>query len=1023
MSGLWLNRAGQTIACRLRFWLTHQSARPDYIDLVAGYVSIRGLMSIEAELRRALDRGTQIRLLLAVTQDEAIWIRLPDPFTDSTDLLRHRLARNVDYLRTELSGMPMVRDAQVRLLGLAYLLRRPGFSCRRHETAFVHSKVFTQHGADDKPVAVIGSANLTLGGMIRNEECSSQVTGSDAQEAVDYATALWNEAVPFDLTAIIEEQFSNYPHELVFLRMLFELYGGDVNAEDKLSLAAWQRDGVARALAIAREYGGALIADDVGVGKTYEAAEIIRRGVYERGERAVVICPANLVRMWRHRLRGWNLPADVLSYHGLPVAVRTWEEAGEAALPYDLVVLDEAHWLRNRTTWRDALRVALASAASPPQVFALTATPIQNRGQDLVEVLGLALPRLTVQHRRALADLCRRADRLDREQLNDLHRLLDTMMVRRTRQGIKENYPQGFGDATLVFPEQLPQEVRYSLPPRLRTLVRDVLAALDVERADLPQSALDDYHALAPNEEPPAALTMAAYHLQDYQIHPADGRRSTSAFDWTRLSKCMLCKRLESSVAALASTLEAMRSRCADVLHDLDRGTVYLPTDRHLTLPGHAWDGTLDDNTLAGLETDEALERQPGSKRVAHRADLFAVSQLRQDLVHDIAILTGLRDTADSLIPEDPKMPVLINLATETVRHPDGPKLLIFTGSRVTGEFITAELERHIAGNPALAGYRGRIASLARKERPTDKQIQRTTADFAPQAADIAPGILADHYPRNRYDLLVCTDMLAEGINLQQTAFVIHFDLPWNPMMIGQRAGRANRLGSPYEHITCFSVFPDRSLDAQLHLLNRLYGKINVAAAAVGVPTPIIPGATVEPRDFTAAISSSEPAKDTFPAFDADVYRAMLGTALRTPGLGAAIRDFPRKAGGVAGDGRLRGFVFCFRVHTAPRHKTTLCTIFLNGASLVDQMSCIREAAASDIAGWLRRAGHEPHNLTEPSGTLPDDVLQHLWPALEQARKRVATLHHLTDHESDDQITVITWLALAALPSRRTARE
>ncbi|WP_170301696.1 SNF2-related protein [Saccharopolyspora hirsuta] len=1013
MSRLWLNRNGTNIAGRLKSWLTRKPGSPACISLVAGYVSVRGLMLIESDVRRALDRGTEVRLLLAVTQDEAIWIRLPDPFTDVADVLRRRLARDVEYLRTELSGIPMVREAQVRLLGLAHLLRRQGFSCRRHESAFVHSKVFVQHGSGLNPAAVIGSANLTLGGLMRNEECGIQTTGAEAQQAVEYATALWNEAVPFDLAGLLEEQFANYPHELVFLRILFEVFGGDVNAEDKLSLAPWQRDGVARALVIAQEYGGALIADDVGVGKTFEAAEIIRRGIYERGERVVVICPANLVPMWERRLAGWNLPADVVSYHSLSRAVQDAMQAG-SALPYQLVVLDEAHWLRNPTTWRDALREALASADNPPRVFGLTATPIQNRGQDLVEIVMLLLPKLSVQERRALAERCRRADRLKPEQLHTLHRQLESMLVRRTRPFIKENYPKGMGDASLAFPEQVPKEVRYRLPSRLRTLIRDVLAALDVENADLPQAALTDYHDLAPNETPPPALTMAAYHLQDYKLNGGGGSE-VSSFDWTRLIKCMLCKRLESSVAALASTLEAMRSRCAKVLQDLDSGLVYLPAPHHTDREQQQdwWGGMLDGQNLVGPETDETVARQPRTKLVAHSASLFAVSQIREDVGRDIATLTALRDSANDLISVDPKVPVLVDQIARIAAHPDGPKVVIFTGSRVTGEHITNEIMRHVASDPRLALYRNRIASLARLDRPTERQIREITADFAPQAADIAPGAFTCRAPRNRYDLLICTDMLAEGINLQQTAFVIHFDLPWNPMMIGQRAGRADRLGSPYEQISCLSVFPDRGLDAQLHLLNRLYGKINLAAAAVGVPTPIIPGAAVQVRDFTTTVRPQESTADTFPAFDSDVYRAALGTAMRTPGLGDAIRNFPRKAGGVVGNGEVYGFVFCFRINMEPRNKAALCTIFTNGASLVDQSSCLHEARVEDLRSWLKDAASDHANMVKPAGALPGEVLQRLWPALEQARKRVAVLHKIADSESDDQITVITWLALA----------
>lgn len=1013
---LWLNRGQLIIRDRLRSWLCNgYPAQPDTIALVAGYVSIRGLMRIEAELRNALDQGTEVRLLLAVTQDERASVTLSDPFIDVAQVLRRRLARDVELLRAELSGIPMIEEAALRLLGLAHVLRRPLFGCRRHETAFVHSKVMTQHGNRVKPTAVIGSANLTLGGMERNEECCAQLPDGNAAEAVEYATALWHESTDFDLAGVIEELFANYPHPLVFLRMLFELFGQDVNATNKLSLTDWQRDGVARALAIADQYGGALIADDVGVGKTFEAAEIIRR-VVEQGGHVLVVSPANLVPMWTSRLAGWNLPADVVSYHSLPAAVRAVVDADETTFPYQLVVLDEAHWLRNPTTWREALRTALALADThPPMVIALTATPIQNRGQDIVEILTLCLPRMSVVERRRLAERCRKADQLNNHELSGLHDQLETMTVRRTRPFIRDNYIT----SELNFPQQRAEELRYALPSVLRRLVRDVLAALDADHEDLPPDAVADLHTLAPGHAPPAALTMAAYHLQDYQ---QQGSGTRGGLDWTHLIKCLLCKRLESSVAALASTLDAMRTRCSTVLDDLAHGTVRLPgRPRTAATPyDTAWDDTLDERALAELETDHAVVHDPRNHLVEYPADQFVVDELRRDLLADMTILTNLRDRARSLITRDPKFPVLADVLAKIACDMHGPKVVIFTSSRITGDRITTWLEQ-TQTDPSLAAYRGRIASLARIQRPSEQQIQHTTADFAPQATATTPGSLGGrHHPQNRYDLLVCTDMLAEGINLQQSAFVVHFDLPWNPMILGQRAGRVDRLGSPYERITCYSVFPDRGLDAQLHLLNRLYGKISVAAAAVGVPTPIIPYATVHPRNFTTVTHTPEQPDSVFPAFDRDIYRVMLGNALRTPVIGDAIRRFPRKAGGIAGTGDLRGYVFCFRIHTDARQKAMLCTIFTNGASLLGQTACL-QAAACDLSTWLTRATRNPDHATAPQSQLPEQILQHLWPALTQARKKVAEANNIADANSDDQITLVTWLALTNQAAPGTA--
>lgn len=215
----------------------------------------------------------------------------------------------------------------------------------------------------------------------------------------DWFGHFWERSAPFPLADLYASRWDPHSPWLVFLRMLWELYGRDLKADDRtaqaddLRLTAFQRDGVFRALRLLQANGGVLVADEVGLGKTFIAAEMIRRAADENRQRVLVLAPAALKEsMWERFLdsRGFSRRVQCMSYDELRVSWQRDEEDTRRRLDdYALVIVDEAHNLRNPQAQRTETVAALVGGEHPKQVVLLTATPVNNSLGDLHALVSL----------------------------------------------------------------------------------------------------------------------------------------------------------------------------------------------------------------------------------------------------------------------------------------------------------------------------------------------------------------------------------------------------------------------------------------------------------------------------------------------------------------------------------------------------------------------------------------------------------------------------------------------------------
>jgi superfamily II DNA or RNA helicase len=776
-------------------------------------------------------------------------------------------------------------------------------------------------------------------------------------QVLEWFDELWERASTFDLGALYAERFEAHAPQLVYLRMLLERYGAELADEaaaegaPRIHLTSFQRDGLFRARRLLADRHGVLIADEVGLGKTFLAGELIRQAVEERRQRVLVVAPATLRDgPWRHLRATYQLGVEICSFEELAGDRRLNPEGSGHAFQfnpreYAMVVIDEAHNLRNPTTQRAAALRRLLAGAPPKDLVLITATPVNNSLWDLYYLLGYFL-----KSDSAFADVGIRSlrdhfaaamamnpDDLSPEYLFDV---LDAVAVRRTRSFVKRYYPAdtlevGGRQVPITFPTPRVIKVSYNLDDSLPGFFPRFARALD---GPISGGSVTN----------PDVLTLGRYAPSRYRL---DGVANAYEVQLAGLLRSGLLKRFESSAYAFACTCRTMAKSHDAFLSLLEHGKV--ATGAALT----DWAATDSDDVdayasyLDGHVLDDAAAYDTGA--------------LVADVRADRELLLTFAEEAEGVRKEDdPKLRVLVEqlagiadqasdegIGDDDVR--DKRKVLVFSYFADTVRWITEHLEEVAQADPRLAAYAGRIASISGSGGNKDDVLW----GFAPRTTD-AP----DGRDEDRYDIVVTTDVLAEGVNLQQARHIVNYDLPWNPMRLVQRHGRVDRIGSPHREVFLRCIFPDAQLDELLGLEERLHRKIKQAAASVGVGGEVLPGSRTEDVVFTETREEIERLRSEDAgifeqggvgrrALSGEEYRQELRRALENADLDARIRALPWGTGSgmVIGRGG-PGYVFCARVADYERPQFRYVDMSDAGSPAVtaDTLTCLDTARPPD---------------------------------------------------------------------------
>ncbi len=747
-------------------------------------------------------------------------------------------------------------------------------------TERLHAKVYILR-EDKAAYGAVGSSNLTKGGLQNNIEANLVMTETGPTPVVDelesWFDRKWDEALDCknEFIRLLEEcvlfgrRFTPWQ---VFLKALHVAYGSflGIGLDDEVAgrLALFQQEGVARAVELLERHWGAMVCDSVGLGKTYIGLGVLREYTLRKSNRvkALVVCPAQLEGNWsKERLHANGIFGETVSMEYLPQLADIDEiEDGlererrrrklRALQNADIVLIDESHNFRNPGTkrYRALMEIIRAGAKPDKRVLLVTATPINNSLWDLYHQLMLITrgDNSWYAGRGPVGNL--EGEFRSLEQNGGGPGLLNTMLltlVRRTRHDIRQRQKAGepleIDGRPLVFPEhEIPKAITYGLEEIYGDVYSRVLEAIE-------------------------SLNFAVYNLEAYGIERpgvrhADTERVVTRNDaYIGIIRTIYLKRMESSVAALMATVRNQVNYLERFLYFLDQGKVLFAKERDRLRV-----------LLRGALDDEALEAAGGDQDVIElldsllkidpaRCDVGALSDaVRSDRNTLQGLLTALEKLEAADPAKDPKvaalravidgLPVLDDNGVPT-------KVVVFTNYKDTAMHLFRAM-----GGPAdglkvdvrclsnLSGERWHSVLTGSDDKRRRAEV---LAHFAPLATlredrDIDdPELVAEIAPFREacIDVLIATDVLSEGQNLQDAQYLINYDLHWNPVRMIQRAGRIDRLFSPHERVYFYNVMPEKGLEDLLKLVKRLSSRAKAIDATLGLDASVL-GEVIEAK-------------------------------------------------------------------------------------------------------------------------------------------------------------------------------
>ena len=852
-------------------------------DIAVGYFFMSGFQAVADQLARLqkvriLVGRTDHRVLEEVAaglqQTQALQSQLAADTTIRRSQ-RERLAQQaVDNVSEGVSVLPQTDESKEAVAGLREMIAAGRVEVRAYLRSRLHAKAYLcwyQQGHAEPGAAVVGSSNFTLAGFTGNTELNVRVTGdAEMAELRRWFDDLWQDSEDIGDSLVNELDRSwaiaSTPPYHIYLKALYELYGTELGAAVPMSitshdveLANFQVDAVSRALAMIEQYGGCYIGDVVGLGKTFIGAEILRqlRVSYPNEGMPLIIAPAGLKPMWQRVNEEFGLGAEVISHSIISSApdAEFDEELGryieaeatghgivlEQEFPNrGPVLVDEAHNFRNINKRSTGLRNYLD--AGDHKVILLSATP-QNLGpRDIYRQLRLFLDEtnhgLNIEPL-ALEDYFRNAElwhryraefenfRAEHEEWqsngttqtppvppvrptvprSDVEQVLTPVFIRRRRKDVKELYAE---TATIDG-----RPVHFPKP---------VLTNLDY-RLDKVYAKAGPFHQLE------AALKEhrgARYRVIDYLRPEAEDKEEyrdlfRARNRIARLMHVLLFKRLESSIEAFRSTLKTLINSNQNFRQALATGFVPIGDTATRLLSGQSFDAAelLD---ILRQEEQRRRERNLEKAKLVHTTTDFMVDRWLEDLDADYALLSGIHDRVKDIGPEDDDK---LHVLRRFLKRPDvkSGKVLIFSEAETTVEYLCSQL------NP-----NGQDPEIARLTGSTRNQAESILKRFAP-TWNLGQN---ERLRGQEIRVLLATDIVSEGQNLQDCARVLNYDLHWNPVRLIQRFGRVDRIGSEYDTIHLHNMWPDLAVDTELSLTNRLRIRIQSFHDLIGLDSKLL---------------------------------------------------------------------------------------------------------------------------------------------------------------------------------------
>lgn len=860
-------------------------------DFCVGYFNLRGWNQL-ADLVDALpgeevyEEASDDRVLrfcrLLVGMHKAPDDLLKDFFQDPAGLdnkkaneLRRRMAQ--EFRRQLTVGYPTERD-EAYLKKLSQQIREKRLAIKLYLRNTLHAKLYLAYTTQNNApiVGFVGSSNLTFAGLSTQGELNVDVVDHTAAGLLrDWFEERWNDRWCVDISEEIADIIDKHswvtqkPPYYIYLKIAYHL-SQEARAglnEFRLPkifeerLLTFQQQAVKIAAYHLHKRGGVIIGDVVGLGKTITAAAVARVFQEDFFYKTLIICPPNLKKMWEDYKQEYDLHADIVS-------VGTVHNDLKDKKRYKLVIVDESHNLRNSAGKRyKAIKEYIND--NDCKVVLLSATPYNKSYQDLANQLSLFIPEdtdLGISPEHFIESLGGPTDYFSRfpevfirsikafelsEYADDWRELLRFYMVRRTRSFIKANYteidpsnsrtyltfPNG---ERSYFPDRIPKKVEYEFDPidtsdqyaRLYSpAVADIISELALPRYGMRKYIREKERAKADEHDAHVLenLSRAGERLRGF-------------------CRTNLFKRLESSGWAFLLSLSRHILRNYVAVYAI-QNQMPIPIGTHITnvLDEYIDDQDTDDNPddskeeKLGLliDKDDYLRQAEKAyklfqtKKYEGKFDWidprYFTDNLLRDLERDAENLNSILQLAKNWKPEeDRQLNALHQLLTHTHAR---EKVLIFTQFADTAEYLYEQL------------YKRGVQQIG--------MVTGASKDPTQLAYRFSPVSNKQDFPvGQQLRVLIATDVLSEGQNLQDAHIVLNYDLPWAIIRLIQRAGRVDRIGQKHDHILCYSFLPEDGIENIIRLRRRLANRIRENAEVVGADEVFFDGDPVNIQDI-----------------------------------------------------------------------------------------------------------------------------------------------------------------------------
>jgi len=808
-----------------------------FFDALVGYFRASGYFKI----RPYLNDVPNIRILIGINVDKILAQYQSRGLLFQGDA-QQTVIEFINETKNEIQNASYEKEVEDGILQFIEDIATKKIELKAHPSKKLHAKIYIfrpENWNEHKSGHVItGSSNLTEDGLGagRNINYEFNVILSEFED-VKFATSeferLWQEGIsilPIDVEQLRKETFLNNeftPFD-VYIKFLVEYFGKSVEFDpnaitdlpDGFKRLSYQIDAVNEGFKLLQKHNGFFLADVVGLGKTVVGTLIAKKFFYSNDfpnhiTNTLIVVPPALKDNWVETLDKFQLQNYAIVTNG---SLHKITDADK----YDLILLDEAHKFRNDTAdaYNDLQKICKTrtrrrlkdGSYANKKVILISATPLNNRPQDIANQIYLFqdakdstlevsnLQHFFRQHIDAFNTLKDNPNiREVQEGVKKIYKeirdkVIAPLTIRRTRTDLKEHhqYLSDLQDQGIIFPEiEKPQKVYYQLSTELEDLYDRTILLLSNENKGVQYLRYQAIKYLLPHKK--------------NKYKNADVASAALA----KIMKTMLVKRMDSSFYAFKASLNRFYEATGAMISMFEKGTVIIAPNLNVT------EYIVEEREDELMQKIIDLKDSDPSIEICTPAD-FNLSFF-EGLKKDYEILKQLNDEWKE-VKDDPKLDeFLARIDNQFFNKSINPqsKLVIFSESKETTNYLSEHLRKN-GRNDVLevnSGNRNDLKDTIRKN--FDANISR------------------DEY-RSDYNIVISTDVLAEGVNLHRSNVIINYDTPWNSTRLMQRIGRVNRIGSVAPKVYIFNFYPTSRVNSDIELEKKAIMKLQAFHSALG---------------------------------------------------------------------------------------------------------------------------------------------------------------------------------------------